>query len=53
MPWEGSRRQGDWLTKRENTKVTKSLTRYKRYVQALEGSEKRVFEKRGPEVDVS
>lgn len=47
--------KGDWLIKRENTKVTKSLTRYKdsRYIQAPEGNEKKVFEKRRPEVEAS
>lgn len=45
--------KGDWLIERENTKVTKSLTRYNRYIQAPEGNEKNVFEKRGPEVEAS
>lgn len=33
--------KGDWLIKRENTQVTKSLTRYNRYIQAPEGNEKK------------
>lgn len=32
--------KGDWHMKRENTKVTKSLIRYNRYIQAPEDNEK-------------